>query len=562
MPIADNLNNTLRNYLLSALSLKHTGRSREEAEERREWLGSLLDSGHSPACKSILQFFSRYYSLSSMAWLERRADRLEAVFAIGERDTRPINLNISPIDQQLFDVAERENLFELTARQSEEKIGAPCKTTFSPDVVGSEISGALIVGDEPSVNKTKWHLGQFRPITASELEILRLREDLNQRDYVECAVKKFNESVKDIDNDGFWSSLVNVCAELMQAERSSLLVFDEKSNSLSVEAATGIHTDTIKKESFSTIIAEKVLQTGESLIVEDIRKTDIPAASADRNYKSNSFISHPIIIGQRKISVLNLTDRTGGEKFSALDLKILKAITLQLAILLDLAILKRKAGELEQISVTDELTGLLNRSYLNERLPEEISRSHREGYKMSFVMIDVDNFKSYNDNFGHAEGDKALQLVAQCLKDVLRGEDVAVRFGGEEFSILLPQTTLDKAAMIAERLREKVAAIEFHDRQMTISIGVADCSDTPCTAQEVIKWADDALYEAKRRGKNNVQIYAKGEIISHAPEKWSKCRKPNTVGFPVHSSNLSMPERMPLSNYIELIGEESDNDGI
>ena len=521
MPIADNLNNTLRNYLLTALSVGHTRRSREEAEEHRKWLASLLDSSHSPACKSILQFFSRYYSLSSMAWLERRANRLEAVFAIGKWHTRPINLDISVIDQRLLDVVKREIPFELLARQSEEKISAAHKTHLFPDAVGSEIPGALILGDKISIKKPKWHPERFRR-TTSELEILRLRQDLNQRDYVECAVKKFNESVKDIDNGDFWTSLVNVCAELMQAGRSSLLVFDEKSNSLSVEAATGIQSDIIKKEkeSLSTIIAEKVLQTGESLIVEDIRKTDIPAASADRNYKSNSFISHPIIIGQRKIGVLNLTDRTGGEKFSALDLKILNAITLQLAILLDLAILKRKASELEQISVTDELTGLLNRLYLNERLPEELSRSHREGYKMSFLMIDIDDFKSYNDDFGHAEGDKALQIVAQCLKDMLRGADVAVRFGGEEFSILLPQTTADEAAMIAERLRKKVASIKFHDRQMSISIGVADCSDTPCTAQEIIKWADDALYEAKRRGKNNVQIYtAKGEIISHAPEK-------------------------------------------
>jgi len=170
--------------------------------------------------------------------------------------------------------------------------------------------------------------------------------------------------------------------------------------------------------------------------------------------------------------------------------------------------LKDKAGEFEQLSLTDALTGLLNRLYLDERLPEEIRRSNREGFPMSFMMIDVDDFKSYNDNFGHAEGDKALQLVASCLKDTLRGGDTAARYGGEEFSILLPQTTSDKAAAIGERIREKVASTEFPNRQITISVGVASCPNI-CMAQEIIKWADDALYEAKRRGKNNVQIYEK-----------------------------------------------------
>jgi diguanylate cyclase (GGDEF)-like protein len=180
--------------------------------------------------------------------------------------------------------------------------------------------------------------------------------------------------------------------------------------------------------------------------------------------------------------------------------------------------LKHKAGEFEQLSATDALTGLLNRLYLDERLPEEIRRSNRENFPMSFMMIDVDDFKSYNDQFGHAEGDRALKLVAHCLKDTLRGADVAARYGGEEFSILLPQTTSNEAAMIGERIREKVASTEFPNRQVTISVGVASRSSILCTAQEIIKWADDALYEAKRCGRNNVQVYEKLIKQSHYRE--------------------------------------------
>ena len=122
-------------------------------------------------------------------------------------------------------------------------------------------------------------------------------------------------------------------------------------------------------------------------------------------------------------------------------------------------------------------------------------------------MIDVDDFKSYNDSFSHLEGDKALKLVAQHLKETLRAEDIAARYGGEEFSILLPQTTASEARIIAERVREHVATIDFPNRKVTISIGVATCSPCIYTADDIIRAADKALYEAKRCGKNNIQVY-------------------------------------------------------
>jgi diguanylate cyclase (GGDEF)-like protein len=119
---------------------------------------------------------------------------------------------------------------------------------------------------------------------------------------------------------------------------------------------------------------------------------------------------------------------------------------------------------------------------------------------MSLLMVDVDEFKSYNDMFGHPAGDIALKIVANALQDILRGDDIAARYGGEEFAILLPQTAGMEAAAIAERLRQRVEHTEFPKRRVTVSIGIASCSNEIETPADIISAADHALYEAKNHG--------------------------------------------------------------
>ncbi len=221
------------------------------------------------------------------------------------------------------------------------------------------------------------------------------------------------------------------------------------------------------------------------------------------------------MIGERRIGILNFTDKAGGDPFTARDLEMLRAIAPQIAVAIDRTTLKDKAGEFEQLSVTDPLTGLLNRRYLEERLAEEITRSKRHRFSMSLMMLDVDNFKSYNDSFGHPAGDSALRIVADILKETLRGADVAARYGGEEFAILLPQTSSEEAAQIGERIRKRVERTEFEKRPVTVSIGIAGCSNEIDTPRDLISAADVALYAAKNHGRNNVQIFnAMGDSIT------------------------------------------------
>ena len=502
---------------IAAVSKKITRKNQEESEEIAVWrslFGSLLNLTYQQACLAILDFISKRYSLGSLAWLERRENKFVTIFAGGNLTDKEFQISLAANDEQLRDAAREEISLELQERKPEAPANSQIISLF-PIALGNEIQSALIVADEITDVSTKRHIAKFCQTIAPQLEILRLRAEVARNGWLERAVQKFNENLKTIDSADFWSSLTRVFAELMRAERSSLLLLDEKTNRLILKAATGAQADAIEKE-FETIgdrVARQVLHSGEPIVVQNINKIGLQKAPADWNYKTDSFISYPIEIGSRKIGVLNVTDRAGSENYSDSDLELLRAIVPQIAVLIDRAGLKHKAGEFEQLSVTDPLTGLLNRRYLEERLAEEIKRSNRHGFPMSFMMIDVDDFKSYNDNFSHPEGDKALQLVGHCLKDTLRGADVAARYGGEEFSILLPQTNSQEAETIAERIREKVETTHFPNRQVTISIGIASCSQVICTPQEIIAAADKALYAAKREGRNNVQVYENLQIV-------------------------------------------------
>jgi diguanylate cyclase (GGDEF)-like protein len=484
----------------------------EDTEEIAAWrslFGTLFELTYREACLSLMKFLARRYSLSSLAWLERRENRFESILATGTLEGQQFKINLPVNDKLLFDALEKEISLDLRERAKNGEKSNPQTISLFPVAVGGEIQSALVVADDLRADELKRRIARFCKTIAEQLEIMRLREEVKRRSWLSDAVEKFNQSLKNLDNDDFWSHLTRVSAELMRAERSSLLIFDEKNDSLTVKAAIGATAERItnKSDKIGERVARIVLNNGRPVVVGDVVKLGLPAAPSDWKYKSNSFISYPFTIGSRRVGVLNVTDKADGAAYGEADLELLNAIAPQVAVLIDRAALKSRAGEFEQLSVTDGLTGLLNRRYLEERLAEEIKRSNRYGYPMSFLMIDVDHFKSYNDTFGHAEGDKALKMVAQCFRETLRGADIAARYGGEEFSILLPQTTSAEAEIIAERVREHIAATEFPNRAITVSIGIASCCLNLNSTHELVVAADSALYEAKRKGRNAVQVY-------------------------------------------------------
>ena len=178
--------------------------------------------------------------------------------------------------------------------------------------------------------------------------------------------------------------------------------------------------------------------------------------------------------------------------------------------------LKKSNEMLRDLSNTDPLTGLCNRRYMMEFLNREFQRAVRTDRDLSLIMGDIDHFKSINDTYGHQHGDEVLKAVAQSMRDQVRPYDLAARFGGEEFAIILPATNLEKAIAAAKRLRTTVSQLTFqeemHDRQITISLGVACVSNKGIRSiEDLIHEADENLYKAKRNGRNRVEPQASSD---------------------------------------------------
>ncbi|HLB08793.1 MAG TPA: diguanylate cyclase, partial [Gemmatimonadaceae bacterium] len=164
--------------------------------------------------------------------------------------------------------------------------------------------------------------------------------------------------------------------------------------------------------------------------------------------------------------------------------------------------LRAKNEELEMLSTTDSLTGLENHRSLMQRLDEEEARSKRERRNFSVLVGDVDHFKQYNDAFGHPAGDDVLKAISDIMREAARPVDCVARYGGEEFVVLMPDTSAADALELAEHIRARVAAKKFMGRKMTLSIGVASFPEDADNAEALISIADEALYQAKREGRD------------------------------------------------------------
>ncbi len=231
---------------------------------------------------------------------------------------------------------------------------------------------------------------------------------------------------------------------------------------------------------------------------------------------ARSVVYLPLTVADRVIGSLMFASRKPNA-YSKSQIQLLERVASQIAAPIENAQLYLR---LEEKSRVDELTGLFNRRYFEERLKDELSRHSRYGDVFSILMIDLDRFKTYNDLYGHPAGDVLLSQIGRILRKYIRDVDKAFRYGGDEFVVILPQTARDAAYTVAERVRSQVAAeMQKKAIAVTCSIGLASYPSDGMLSGELVDAADTALYHAKRTGGN--RIFLSSNILSKPPDSES-----------------------------------------
>lgn len=315
-----------------------------------------------------------------------------------------------------------------------------------------------------------------------------------------------------LDREELYDTILLKSSELVGAERGSLMILDNKNKLLSVKASKGLDrsiADNLRVR-VGEGISGSIAARGIPVMVQNI-ESEVPSWKNRPRYKTKSFISIPLKLDTRVIGVINMSDKATGEAFSEEDLHMLLSFANFASIALERGAYYSMSEELKMLSMTDHLTGLFNRRYFRERLFEEVERVKRHDECFSAFIIDIDNFKSFNDKYGHLAGDEILKGVARSIRDAVRSMDVVSRYGGEEFAVILPHTNKKDSYVIAERIRRGVAEFRPSTEGMTewptISLGVAEFPADASNIDDLVNKADRAMYLAKRMGKNRVVVY-------------------------------------------------------
>jgi diguanylate cyclase (GGDEF)-like protein len=298
-------------------------------------------------------------------------------------------------------------------------------------------------------------------------------------------------------------------ARAVRAQLAALAVADPDGQNLSIMATHGYPLTLVEHLRIprGEGVLGSVFQSGLPLRVNDVAALHGTRRRRSR-YRTNSFAVVPIASGREILGAMCVTDRTDGRPFSHHDLSTLRTLAATVALALVRERAHAQAYSYAQAAAIDPVSGLFNRRYFQARLEEELQRAQRHALAVGLLMIDVDDFKSVNDTFGHLAGDAVIRDIGEILRRSVRVFDICTRFGGEEFAVVMPGSGADDAARIAERIRERIEAYRAFEPDLagvriTVSIGLS--VSTPSTsARDLIHVADQALYQAKRAGKNQV----------------------------------------------------------
>jgi diguanylate cyclase (GGDEF)-like protein len=313
------------------------------------------------------------------------------------------------------------------------------------------------------------------------------------------------------DADVLCETILGNAMEIAKAEKGSLMM--SKGNNLVIKAVEGVNrwlvqdVEVAKGEG----IAGKVFRDRKSFFVKNLEEITLPDFKPRGRYRTGSFMSVPLASGSETMGVLNITDKRTGEEFTERDFHLISEFASSSSIALKICDDNAVAGRLKEQSAKDALTGLSNRRHFLKRFKEEIRRSERYGNIFSFAIVDIDDFRLFNDKEGRLAGDSVLTEIAGIARGSIRGYDILSRFGGEEFGILMPHTDKGDAFGVVERMREKIKnSLMFRWKKnpvITASIGIASFPQGGKDIEELTESVETALYKAKSTGKDKTVVY-------------------------------------------------------
>jgi len=305
-------------------------------------------------------------------------------------------------------------------------------------------------------------------------------------------------------------ALKKIVREVFPCEQYSVLLLEDGSATLTFRSHFGFPKRQAEVAQFGpgTDIFGTALKRRRPVYVKNVAKTrNRFQYHPGRQVTSGAFVAIPLLAdGVKAVGVMSLF-RQSPRSFSREEIELLRKIAGQAAMVIDRITQYQHHREL---SMTDELTGIFNRRYFNQRFDREMQRAERYKRPLTVVMIDIDHFKRFNDQHGHLMGDQVLQSVAALLEASVRKSDILARFGGEEFVILLPEIDKEHGRKVAEKLRRVIERADFPREEtqplgrLTISLGVAAFPEDAVRADELLERADRALYTAKTLGRNQV----------------------------------------------------------
>ena len=333
----------------------------------------------------------------------------------------------------------------------------------------------------------------------------RMVELEESRDETRRYVERLGEALRSThDLSKLLSVVLETAVSAVQARAGAVWLLAPSRVELSLKVSRGFPPEALDRRTrVGEGLAGHVAQTRHPVLIPS---SGASPAAAPWEPQEPTMLAVPLESETQLIGVISLYGRTHPKPFDATDLDTVRSLARQAAVGVENVLLHQEA---QRLSITDGLTSLWNYRFLNMRLAQEVERAIRFNRSLSLLMIDIDHFKDINDRFGHQRGDAILSELANRVVTETRAQvDTVARYGGEEFVLLLPETPLEGGRVVAEKIRESIASTPFGSNDdaisVTVSIGVACFPQHGATAQTLLRSADQALYEAKGRGRNVV----------------------------------------------------------